>query len=371
MVKVKNRLFYWLLIVTLFSGCASVAVLDLGSLYGPAKPRERVIEQLPAGDIDYWTQAKPILDNRCSVCHACYDAPCQLTTSSIEGIIRGGSKQKVYRQSRLKPAPPSRLFEDAQSLEDWRNKGFYPVLNEHANIAEANREASLIYNMLELKKHNSLPDDKLLSSRFDLSLNRKNMCPTAEEFPQYASSNPLAGMPYGLPGLKPKERSTLMRWVEEGGRYTPRAALSQKYRQRIDRWEAYFNGDSDRKQLASRYMYEHLFIAHLYFDDLLEDGQQPIFFKLVRSSTPPGEPINIIASRRPYDAPGVDRVYYRLQQEPASIVAKTHMPYALSENRMQRWKSLFDDVEFSVNELPGYEQQRSSNPFLTFKSAAG
>jgi hypothetical protein len=76
----------------------------------------------------------------------------------------------------------------------------------------------------------------------------------------------------------------------------------------------------------SRYIYEHWFLAHLYFDDLPEGT----YFDLVRSRTPPGSPIDIIATRRPYDDPGVPRVYYRFRRVEETRVAKTHMPLALS-----------------------------------------
>jgi len=55
------------------------------------------------------------------------------------------------------------------------------------------------------------------------------------------------------------------------------------------------------QQIAARYWYEHWFLAHLYFDDL-PTGE---YFDLVRSRTPPGSPIEVIATRRPYDDPGV------------------------------------------------------------------
>ncbi|MGF1756476.1 fatty acid cis/trans isomerase [Photobacterium sagamiensis] len=35
-----------------------------------------------------------------------------------------------------------------------------------------------------------------------------------------------------------------------------------------------------------------------------------------------GQPVDRIATRRPYDDPGVDRVYYRLIQVRETIVAK-------------------------------------------------
>jgi len=44
------------------------------------------------------------------VCHGCYDAPCQLKMSSIEGIERGASSEKVYVSARVHPAPLTRIF---------------------------------------------------------------------------------------------------------------------------------------------------------------------------------------------------------------------------------------------------------------------
>ena len=58
----------------------------------------------------------------------------------------------------------------------------------------------------------------------------------------------------------------------------------------------------------SRYLYEHRYLAHFHFDDLPR-GE---YFEMVRSRTPPGSPIDAIATPRPYDDPGVPRVYYRL-----------------------------------------------------------
>jgi hypothetical protein len=60
-------------------------------------------------------------------------------------------------------------------------------------------------------------------------------------------------------------------------------------------------------------------------------------------------------------------VYYRIVDEYDTIVVKTHMPYALDPARMDRWRELFVDMEFSVTELPSYEDKYASNPFRTFR----
>ncbi len=69
----------------------------------------------PARLIDFQTEVKPILEHRCTVCHACYNAACQLKLDSFEGLDRGISKNPVYDGTRLSAMEPSRLFVDAQS----------------------------------------------------------------------------------------------------------------------------------------------------------------------------------------------------------------------------------------------------------------
>ena len=113
----------------------------------------------------------------------------------------------------------------------------------------------------------------------------------------------------------------------------------------------------------SSYIYEHLFLGHIYFDDL----DKTHYFRLVRSRTAPGLPINQIATRRPYDDPRVERVYYRLQPVRTTIVAKTHMPYAFGEARMKRYEELFLAPPYEVTELPGYDPKVASNPFYAFR----
>ena len=58
--------------------------------------KKRLAENLPPDTIHFEAEVKPILDSRCVVCHACYDAPCQLKLGSMEGIERGATTVKVY-----------------------------------------------------------------------------------------------------------------------------------------------------------------------------------------------------------------------------------------------------------------------------------
>ena len=357
------RTFLMLAVVTLFAGCATYAGLNFDQLFGEAKVVDRRVDrQTPQGEF-FLDEVKPIIDNRCVVCHACYDAPCQLKMSSVEGIDRGASKELVYQGTRLTAATPSRLFEDAQTTEQWRTMGFHPVLNERIQTPTANLEAGLVAKMLMQKEANPLPNETQLTG-FDFSVDRNQVCPTIEEYQQYQQDYPTWGMPYGMPNLDSKEYSTLINWLQDGAIMNTPIPLTKEQQALVDQYEMMLNKGSRKVQLAARYIYEHLFLSHLYFSDLREE--QPRFFTLVRSATPPGEPVKRITTRRPYDDPQVERVYYRLIPEQGTIVDKTHMPFALNKTRMQHWKEWFIDSDYNVPQLPGYEPQVAANPMTAF-----
>ena len=299
-----NRRVGWIAFILIVGGCATYGGAKFEERYGTPAPHDRAVEAVTPGNVDYWSDVKPVIEQRCVVCHACYDAPCQLKMSSIEGIDRGASPDLVYHQSRLKMADPTRLFKDAQSVPEWRAMGFHPVLNEHGDSIEANREAGVMHQILELKEQNPLPEGKLLPDSFDLTLNRKEFCAQPATFDKYARKYPLWGMPYGLPAIEADQQATLLQWLEQGATYTARPPLPAEFADVISSWETFLNDDSLKMQLAARYIYEHLFLSHLYFPEF--DNRK--FFNLVRSATPPGEPVDLIATRRPFNDPGVDRV---------------------------------------------------------------
>ena len=351
------------ILVTVLAGCAVYYGYRLDERYGPADPA-RYDRPVPAdATLDYWRDVKPIVDNRCVVCHGCYDAPCQLNLASYPGLTRGSDKSAVYDAGRLLAAEPTRLIFDAQSNVAWRKKGFRPVLNERAMTPEANREASVLYRLLRLKRMHPLPASAVLpEDRFDFSLDRVQQCPAIEEMDRFEQKFPQWGMPFGLPGLSDREYATLTRWVEAGAPYRDPVPLPNAYLQRIAEWERFLNGDSLKIQLMSRYIYEHWFLGSLYFDDL--PGQE--YFQLVRSKTPPGRPIEVVATLRPYDHPGVERVYYRLRRMVETPLAKTLMPYALNAPRMARLKEWFLDAPYEVTALPSHGPEVASNPFVAF-----
>ena len=315
---------------------------------------------LPALSVhaEYPPQVKAVLEQRCMVCHGCYDAPCQLKLDAWEGLLRGASKDKVYDGTRLVNANLTRLFEDARSVDEWRAKGFYPVLDER------DPQRATLLRMLQLKRDHPLPAGPVLPDGFDFRLDRNQQCSKPDEFDAFARDYPLWGMPYGMPALEDAEYTLLSEWLEQGAPGVPRAAPAPAVQAEINRWEAFFNRPGIKQKLVSRYIYEHLFIGDLYFSDL---PGVPRYFTLVRSRTAPGEAIEIIATRRPYDSPGDEPFYYRLQALRTSVLDKRHMPYALNDARMTRWNALFFEPEYEVSRLPGYQASVAANPFVAFR----
>lgn len=351
-------------LVSLFSGCAMYAGLNFDELFGEPEVRDRQAPVVSAQAQHFINEVKPIIDNRCVVCHACYDAPCQLKMSSVEGIDRGASKELVYQGTRLTASAPTRLFEDAQTTQEWREADFHPVLNERMQNSTANLDAGLIARMLIQKENHPLPDQKQLEG-FDFAVDRDQQCPTIEEYAQYETDYPTWGMPYGMPNLNKGEYATLMSWLENGAIMNAHIPLTEDEQALVDTYESFLNKSARKSQLSARYIYEHLFLSHLYFSEL--EGPTR-FFTLVRSATPPGQPVQRITTRRPYDDPEVARVYYRIIPEQGTIVDKTHMPFALNEKRLRDWTTWFVNTPYTVRELPSYDVDVAANPMTAFEA---
>lgn len=309
---------------------------------------------LPDTSLDY-AQIKPILEKRCMICHGCYDAPCQLKLTSYTGVSRGASKKKVYDGERILNMQPTRLFIDANSIADWRDKGFYSA------IGADNPENSVLYRILQLKETHPQPKSGRLPNSAELALNREQVCPTEDEFDEFAKDHPYWGMPYGLPNLPKEEYRTLLQWAKSGApgekdqlKNADLSPLAQSY-------EKFLNQPSKKQQLMARYVYEHLFLGHLNFKD-----DPDHFFMLVRSKTAPGVPIDLIPSVRPYDDPKVDRVYYRLRPVTWTLVDKDHLLYEVNENTVKNYQAWFLSEDVEVSQLPGYDPKQATNPFKTF-----
>jgi len=317
-----------------------------------------------AGPVDFMTQVKPILDNRCVVCHGCFEAPCQVKLVSPAGIARGAFDEPVYEHERLFAAEPTRLGQDAQTTNQWRNIGFYPIVPD---LKSDGATSTLLLQSILQKQQHPLPTTQQLGDEFTLGINRENACPTSDEYQQdIAKKNPLWGMPYGLPGLSKSEHSTLLTWISQGATLpNPQGiTLSDSNQKHIAALEAFLNSDTLKNRLVARYLYEHLFLANLYF----EQTSTTRYFKMYRSSTPPGEVAKIIATRRPYDDPKVDRIYYRILPLNETVTLKNHLPYLVDRQRLDFWHKLFIEPDYTVSKLPGYSSKTTANPFKSFEA---
>jgi hypothetical protein len=312
----------------------------------------------PEADV-LWTRASDVIEKRCVVCHGCYDAPCQLKLETYEGLERGATKAQVYDASRLTAADPTRLFIDAQLLVDWRRKGFHAVLPERG-APDPNK--SVLMRMLELKRTHPLPVDAKLDDLFTFSLDREQTCTDAQSFDGFAKDHPLWGMPYAMPNLETAAYDALVTWVKAGAPAGKLVTTSPAIATQIARWEEFFNDPLPKRQLAARYIYEHLFLGSLYFRGVDEHR----FFRLVRSRTPSGFAVDEIPTRRPFEDPGPGKFYYRFVQRLGTPLSKTHMPYALDDQRLARYRELFVTPEYPVDSLPSYDLEVASNPFRAF-----
>jgi len=325
------------------------ALVALGlSLWGLwPEPQSSEMASLAAAGAYYSSQVQPILNRRCIACHGCYTAPCQMNFQSSQGMLRGAFKVDVLYGPREKGVQPTRLGIDAHSSEGWRQLGFFDVLQN-----------GLFEGMLDLKSASpNLP----ASERAD---REARVCPAnQEEFKSYAQARPQGGMPYGLPQLPPNELAILKKWLADGAPIDePRAEFLDKQKAEVAAWNEFFNRPDPRSRLVARYIYEHLFLAHLNFKSMPAP-----FARLVRSRTPCESGVDEIATPRPNDDPGVDRVYYCLAPLGQKVVEKNHMVYTLSPERRQRWETLFFSGDWQARHPPAYDLGTAGNPFIAFQ----
>ena len=338
-----------LLLMALFiAGCA-------------AKTLPPVQVQIPARTIDYLKEVKPILNKRCTVCHSCYNSPCQLKLDSFEGTDRGATKQAVYNASRLTAMDPTRLFTDAQSTGEWRKKGFFSVTE--STVANG-RNDSIMIQMLSHKMKNPKSSGEYSPETDELTCSENR-----NELGGYLKKHPNRGMPYGFPPLKQEEFEIIAGWLVQGAKgpsvaqqaelTTPKASDALAIRQ----WELFFNQDDAKHAMTARYLYEHLFLAHLKFGTPTNE-----YYEIVRSKTAPGQPIDLIPTVRPYDDPGVEPVFYRFRKIHSTIVYKTHMVFDLDDAQLQRFEELFIQPEWlQTPHQVGYDPKLSANPFVAFE----
>lgn len=311
--------------------------------------------------VSFLEDVKPVLDRRCVVCHSCYNAACQLKLDSFEGAQRGGSKLAVYSASRIRPQHPTRLFFDAQTEAGWRTLDFHSVLESRA--ASPANDAMMLY-LLEAKRLIPKPRGEYHAEASDLS------CPAnPAEMGTFLGKYPERGMPFGFPALATGEHTTLATWLARGApgpSPEEQAALEAPGpadAREIAKWEAFLNRAEPKHALTARYLYEHFFLAHIRFEGAGSDS----FFELVRSKTPPGQPIDVIATVRPYDDPGVAAFSYRFRKIHSTIVHKTHMVVRFGDDTLARYQELF--IEPAWLEQPHampYDESLGANPFVIY-----
>ncbi len=315
---------------------------------------------------EYGERIKPIFEGRCIACHSCYNAPCQLNLQSYSGAARGATTLNVYDATRLKSVPPTRINIDATTTTGWHAKGFHDVLGA------GNPEASLLLRLTRLRqKHASLQPKKPAAE--------SQLCVTKPDDPRMSAEENTSAlaMPYGFPPLSDDAIGALQAWIAHGApapvsvTRPEREVISERLRGEVHDWEQFLNGSDPRQRLVSRYVYEHLFLAHLYFADDLPNREsvaegiptRPLFFRLVRSRTACDAGIDEIATRRPSDLPDTASMSYCLRPVTGAIVNKTHIPFELSPGKLERMKSLFFSGDWKVTPAPGGERH---NPFAVF-----
>ena len=333
-------------------------VLTLGAC--ARKAPEPIAVQIPTRPVNYLHEVKPILDKRCAVCHSCYNSPCQLKLNSYEGVDRGGTKNAVYNSTRLTTMDPTRLFIDAHSTEDWRKKDFHTVTESTAGDGLNN---SLMLQILSHKMKNPESRGQYFSEADDLTCSA-----TSIELDKYLEKHPNRGMPFGFPPLEQEEFELIAGWLAQGAK-GPSAAEQEKLTTpvaadavEIKKWETFLNNQDPKHAITARYLYEHLFLAHIKFGT---DSNE--FYELLRSKTPPGEPVDLIDTVRPYDDPGVETFYYRFRKIHATIVHKTHMVFDFDDDKLSRFKELFIEPKWMEEpHLVDYDPSDSANPFVSF-----
>lgn len=316
------------------------------------KPLEPITFETINKDISFEKDIKPILDNRCVTCHSCFNSPCQLKLSSYDGLDRGSSKTNIYA-NRIKADEPTRLFVDALNTKQWREKGFFSMVDFLENSNE-----SIMMRYLFQKDINPLNIGKYSPETDELTCVKDK-----EELEDFFDENPHKGMPYGFPALKKEEYNLLMTWLKQGAIDDTKKGISNDFeKEQIKKFEDFLNNKNIKHQVSARYIFEHLFLAHITFDE--KSGN---FFELIRSSTPSGQKPQIIATRFPYDEIK-EPFYYRFQKIESTIVHKTHMVYKLDNKKLERYNELFINPIWDIKPyLPSYDSKTSANALKTFE----
>jgi hypothetical protein len=340
----KNAL-YSIFLINLIAAVSCVLMQDR-----PTSRDVQSVEVVVEKDF-YSKKVEPILNSRCIACHSCLESPCQLNLQSFNGLERGGIRNNlVYNGTRLSEANMTRMFEDAQSKEEWRAMGFHDVIGS----VDSSILLQSVKMGLELR---NAPDDEVKSNQF---------CAKAvQDFKMVGSADTKMAMPYGFPGIKTEEYKTLVEWVAMGAPGpSPDAELIPNNILKVkSAWEEFLNQDGMKYKHVARYLFEHLFLANFYLE-----SEPRFFMKLIRSSTTCSSGPKVIPSRRPNESPKVDKWYYCFVKSPGTIVDKTNIPYSMSLSKLTWIKKNFIDIPWQPDDKLDFTPEVASNPFKSFKS---
>ncbi len=238
-----------------------------------------------------------------------------------------------------------------QTTQEWRARGFYPVLSRGSETSE-NLARSMLYQLVKAEAAHNKPG---ISRKALMPLYAKryaHQCPVSPDtLDDFLGTHPEAGMPFGLPALGDENIATLRQWVA-GGSPGPTAQAQQDTASVADHetvlaWESFFNAPGKRSQLVARYIFDHMFLATIVLEESPGD-----YFQLVRSKTPQGKaddvvpaPVEIIDTPLPYTYPydhaGVKRFYFRLRKITAPIVQKNHFVWRLGRSDIDHLQKVF------------------------------
>lgn len=327
--------------------------------------RDRVSSHLSYDHVSF-SGVKEIFDAKCVACHSCYNSPCQLDLTSYDGIKRGANKISIYEFPSVKSRTPTRIYRDNYSEPVWRDLKFYSVIHpdpQKSILSTLISDQRTIYN----KKQTLFKSEE---SRVCLQETSK------DSLEAYFEANPSGAMPFGLPPLNQDEIDTIKNWQELGSSGESHHQLEKRYltsrffSQKIDEVESLLNQESKQARLSSRYLFEHLYYASLYFPE-----KPNVYFRLVRSSTEKG-PIIELGTDYPFDHPYSryekkfvnEKFYYRLRPIINTLMHKTLIPFSLSKDKLTGIKKRFYDERWGKNieKLPTYGKN-AGNPFITFK----
>lgn len=293
----------------------------------------------------YTNKVQKIFNSRCVACHGCYESPCQLNLQSYEGLARGVHADYVFDRDRSEEAVPTRLFEDANTLSEWRRLGFKDV------IGKDEPQLSVLSNAVQLTLQGR-PEPKNKYPEGRQCINQET--PVLIQRMKHTR----LGMPYNLPGLDETQITTITDWVNKGA--IPPVPVDvverdPKYKGIISKWENFLNHPDYKHKLTSRYIFEHLYLAHLY---IKENPRQ--FYRLIRSETLCDKPVMIptrTANATPFIKPSMTSFYYCIVKFPATIVNKSHLPYEISSAKVDWMHNLFIMPAWQIDsgELPPYQ----------------